>query len=850
MNTAVAWVKRLSPANGSLTRRTLWRVALRIAAVVAIATIVSFWHVRNGLEDQALDQLDQYVEQRSARESEVFDLAVDNLRIFTQAYERALRDVDGSEAHNWFTTMFERQDDGTLRLGASFFTGEGITGFIGKHVMIDDDLRKRLFVAFNMLKQFGPAWRSRFVNLYAVTPESALLMYWPDEAWTLDAHDWEIYAKLALAAGQREGDVVVMHRFAAGIAGAQRWSDLYYDYAARDWMVSGIEPVNRDSLHLLSVGQDILLQDLIGRTLLNELPGTYNILFRADGRLVAHPRYMEAIQARGGTLAIQDAGDPNLQRIFEATLGRAEGQRIVENGDDDELLAITHLAAPGWFLVTVFPRSIISSRAFETAQLILILGAAALLVEIMVLFFILRRQVAGPLRALVGATRDIATGRFDAKVPVERDDEIGELARSVKTMAAEIDARQAAINERSAALAEVNEQLADELKERERAERELARQREVLHQSEKLNALGSLLAGVAHELNNPLSVVVGRSMMLEDRFRDEPEAVGIAKLRGAAERCAKIVKTFLALARQETPSREPANVEELIRSALDIVGYGLRTNSIAVTVEADDELPEIMVDPNQIIQVFTNLLVNAQHALSEQAGARTISIGARLLDAEHVVRIAVTDNGPGIPPELRSRIFEPFFTTKEVGEGTGLGLSVSRGLIEAHGGTIIVEQPAEGGTCFIITLPVRATPAPEDAAAVDDEAGIPARRILIVEDEPDVAQMLAEVLEGVGHKTEIAATGKEALARLDAEPFDLILSDMRMPDMDGRGLFETIHARNPVLAARVIFVTGDALSGPTARFLEEVDQPVIEKPFAPAEVRRVVARVLSEEPQT
>jgi signal transduction histidine kinase len=835
----------VAAASGSLARRTLWRVAFRIGLVVAVATVVSFWHVRSGLEDQALNQLAQYSKERSARESAIFELASDNLLAFTEAYDTALRAADMAYVHASFETLFDPQADGTLRLGPDAFSESGITGFIGKYVLIDDDLRRRLVVAFDVMTQLGPAWRSRFVNLYVVLPENSLIMYWPDVPWTLDASDWEIYSKLALAARHREGEVVVMDRFVAGIAGMQRWSDLYFDYGVNDWMVSAMEPVNRDGLHLISVGHDILLRDLIERTLTSEVDDTYNVLFRRDGRLIAHPRYMDAIQAQGGTLAIQEAGDQELMRIHAIATADGSDGRIIENAEDDAYLAVSRLAGPDWYLVTVFPRSIVTAQAFETAQLVLILGAVALLIEILVLYLIMRRQIAEPLKGLVRATREVASGRYNAKLDTGRDDEIGQLARSFTSMAAEIEARQTELNERSAKLAEVNVQLEGELKEREKAELEIARQRDALYQSEKLNALGSLLAGVAHELNNPLSVVVGRSMMLEERFKDTLDESRVNKLRAAAERCAKIVKTFLALARQETPARQATRIDDVLDGALEIVGYGLRTDSIELERAIDDGLPEISADPNQLVQVVTNLLVNAQHALRSIDGPRRIRVSATLDGASGMLVVSVADNGPGISGENLSRIFEPFFTTKPVGKGTGLGLSVCRGLIEAHGGMINARRRAEGGTEFEIRLPVRQVEPAAEAEADEPTPEVKPQHILVVEDEPDVAQMLAEVLGILGHETTIADTGKTALDRLADRRFDLILSDMRMPDMDGRALFEAIKERYPELTAKVIFVTGDSLSGPTARFLEEAGRPVIEKPFTPGDVKKVVGEQIT-----
>ncbi len=829
------------PRARSMTQRTIWKVALRIGIVVVAATVLSYWHIRAGLEEQALEQLETYVEQRQVRESHIFQLASEDLSAFAKAYAQRLKQSEGETPGRRFEELFETRSDGTTRVRERWFAQEGITGLIGKHVEIDDDLRRRLVLAFDVLAQFGPAWRSRFVNLYVITPENAVLMYWPDQPWALQASDWEVHGKLSLVAGEADEVIVVGED---RLAGERAWSDLYFDYGVNDWMVSAIEPVNRDGRHLLSVGHDILLHDLIERALTSGLEGTYNLIFREDGRLIAHPRLMEAIQAQSGALSIADAGDPHLERIFELAQQRPADQIVVENEADAEILAVSQLNGPGWYLVTVFPHAIIGDRAFRTARLILVLGAIALLFEIGVLYLVLNKQVTRPLTSLIRATRQLSSGRLDAELAVERSDEIGQLARSFNIMAKEIDAREAALSERSQRLAEVNAQLARELEERKRAEREIARQREVLHQSEKLNALGSLLAGVAHELNNPLTVVVGRSSMLEEQFRGTPQGASIAKIRSAAERCAKIIKTFLAMARHQPPSRAPVRVGELVRASLDIVGYGLRREGVELRIEVPDDLPEILADPAQLTQVFTNLLVNAQQALADAPAPRRVAVEADFDPEAMAITVRVRDNGPGIPPEIVARVFEPFFTTKPVGQGTGLGLSVCRGLIEAHGGSIDVRAAEDGGTTFVIRVPVQdgtAVPAREDQTP----ALPPQRRILVVEDEPEIARMLVEVLEAQGHKVEMAATGRIALERLAHARFDLVLSDLRMPDVDGRQLFTELEALDPGLAARVVFVTGDSLSDAVRGFLGESGRPLIEKPFTPEEVRRIVAGQLA-----
>ncbi len=368
------------------------------------------------------------------------------------------------------------------------------------------------------------------------------------------------------------------------------------------------------------------------------------------------------------------------------------------------------------------------------------------------------------------------------------------------------------------------------------AETEIARQREALHQSEKLSALGTLLAGVAHELNNPLSVVVGQAILLED-FAEDPAAKSRAvKIRAAAERCARIVRTFLAMARKRPSERGPVDVNEALEAALELLGYGLRTADVRVARDLAADLPPVWGDSDQLHQVLTNLIINAQHALQNVDPPRELRLATSR--EGDLVRIEVEDSGPGIDQTLAKRIFEPFFTTKPT--GTGIGLSVCHGIVGAHDGSIELVSRPGSGACFVVRLPLRLDEGRTQAGSAGEAAGQLTARILLVDDEVEVADLYAEVLRRQGHEVLVAGSGQAALAVVESTPIDLIVSDLRMPDIDGPALYRALSDAGSVLASRIIFVTGDTLSEQAERFLAETGADVLEKPLEP---RELVARV-------
>ncbi len=383
-----------------------------------------------------------------------------------------------------------------------------------------------------------------------------------------------------------------------------------------------------------------------------------------------------------------------------------------------------------------------------------------------------------------------------------------------------------------------------DITDRKRAEEELARQREALYQSEKLTALGSLLAGVAHELNNPLSVVVGQATMLADAAADPKTAERAEKIRRAADRCARIVRSFLSLARRKTPELTAVRLNAVVEMAVELLAYQLRTADVNLALDLEPALPPLLADADQLIQVVTNLVHNALQALGDAAPPRRLTISTRHA-GNGSVHLTVADNGPGVPADLRTRVFEPFFTTKSPGAGTGIGLSLCLGIVASHGGAIRVEDTPGGGATFVVGLPLRSAGSVPVAAsaAVEPSPAVQRRRILVVDDEPEIAETLAEMLRDAGHTVETAENGRQALDRLAAGAYDAVVSDLRMPVMDGPTFYGALRVLHPVLLGRIAFVTGDMLSTQMREFLGATGVPSIEKPFTTEAVKALLARL-------
>jgi two-component system NtrC family sensor kinase len=284
----------------------------------------------------------------------------------------------------------------------------------------------------------------------------------------------------------------------------------------------------------------------------------------------------------------------------------------------------------------------------------------------------------------------------------------------------------------------------------------------------------------------------------------------------------------------------------VLRAALALQAPGFELQHIQVVSELEPTLPQIWADPHQLQQVFLNLFTNAAQAMQSAHGRGTLTVRSAYQDS--LVYVEVEDDGPGIPQEHLGRIFDPFFTTKDAGEGTGLGLSLSIGIIETHGGQIRVENVPGAGARFTVMLPVgeaagaRAIPALEPPELGHWE------RILVVDDESELQEILVEILRACGYQAQGAATAQEAIANCERQAYDCVMLDLRLPDMRGEEVWRWILMHDPALASRVVFMTGDTMSPETQRFLQEAGRPVLTKPPSLERVRQVLGEVLAQLP--
>ncbi len=360
---------------------------------------------------------------------------------------------------------------------------------------------------------------------------------------------------------------------------------------------------------------------------------------------------------------------------------------------------------------------------------------------------------------------------------------------------------------------------------------------ERLIQSGKLSAIGQLIAGVAHDLNNPLTSVVGFADFLAESTEVPPRIrEPLRVIQQEAERASNIVKNLLSFARRQE-TRQSAGIQPILEATIALFRNQLSGDQITVELELSPDLPPLDLNPNQIQQVFVNLIQNAAQAIRSTGRPGTIRLTSRRwMDG---ITVEISDNGPGMHPDHAAQAFEPFFTTKPEGQGTGLGLSISQGIVKEHGGRITLTTSHGHGCTFTVELPGRVR-APAEPLIAPTAASTRPLSVLVLDDEPHILHYIRSTLEAWGHTVVTASDGHSGLERAIAEPFDLIISDLRMPRLGGREFYEALQSKAPAIAKRVAFSTGDTVRGDTLDFLEASGRPCLQKPFSLAELRSLL----------
>ena len=466
----------------SLAEKTLLKMGVRIALITVAAATFTYFHIFSILNEQVDDSLQKYIVERGQKESAPFLMAEANHLLFKEEFLTIWPTREHAVTPPRFESVFDRREDGSMRLSESAYYGRSrqdgsisryISGFVGPDAPKTSRFYNKLLLSYELIDRFADAWGVNFDNLYVSMLENVNMVYWPGLPWGMQADanldvTEEEWVTVAIKENNPERLPV--------------WTGLYFDPTADEWMVSLKTPVDVEGEHLIDVGTDILLNRLFEKVFNDHLDGAYNFIFRADGRIIAHPRLVEKLREQKGLLHVSEAGDGELEHMIAQIT-----DHLTEVGneglilDDDTVsakMAVTRLSGPEWLFVTVYPHQLMAAAAFKTVLVVAGVGVLSLIFELIFLFIVLREQVLGPVRVFDGFARRFAAREFSriddlASSPlVKRHDEIGALALAMTGMARSIERYEnrltSLVEQRTQQLDEANQVLQEESAQRKR----------------------------------------------------------------------------------------------------------------------------------------------------------------------------------------------------------------------------------------------------------------------------------------------------------------------------------------------------------------------------------------------
>jgi signal transduction histidine kinase len=791
-------------------------MALRIALVIGLTTVVSYWNVHRSLTESGIETLKEYVRERGERESEVFRLAEDNLKVLMRHFMADRAKPASDETGRAFERTFAHNADGAWRRRSGFDVTREPSAYIASRVKADRQVRHEMMTMLDIVTQFGRAWNNRFVSLFLVSIDGLDVTYVPGIDWNRNrAHDVDFAAQpwvqYVLPSNNPKRDPV--------------WTGIWYDAPSKLFAATCLLPTDIDGRFTYYAGTSVYLADILKRTNQTGLTGTHNIIFRADGKLISHPdtQVMAALQAKQGEFSILESGDEHLKALYDS-VSRTSGNGVIELDAYGEYLGVTRITGPDWYFITVMPRHVLTQTAKTTAQIVLWLGLVALLLELTIVGWIIRRDVAIPLQRIMVQVLSFAKGNWQSRIDKLGRDELGQLGRTFNQMAQSLEENQKQLEAHAIDL-----------------EGKVAERTRQLEQKD--HAKTRFLSAASHDLRQPAMAQGLFIDILSRTSLDADQRKLLGNLRNANTATAEMLDTLLDYSRVEAGAIQPQRKNFRLQTLLNKIEREFSAQADARQLIYRSRETDLIVhsDPALLELILRNLVSNAIR-YSERGG---LLVACRTRGAQ--VLLEVWDTGIGIAAEYQQEIFDEFMQLgnpeRDRHKGLGLGLAIANGLAQRLGHHLSLSSRPGRGSVFRLALPMGTGAPSESVMAPDIPLPLDGVRVLVIDDDAAVRAGLQRLLADWGCQCDAVDAIAAALASARRHAPAVVISDYRLRGGEtGIAAIEILRAE---LGASLpaLLITGDIaperLAEATANRIH-----IVYKPVQPRELRQQLNRLL------
>jgi len=846
-----------------LSHTIIKRLFFLFTFLIIASTSITYNYLIKKTETQFYDQLLEYIVQRGNRESELFRLAKDNLIQLKNEFLFQYESSPKYDYADWFESHLVKHGDGTTRLLQQYFDGvwtddgtfeHGMGIIIEPDVDVTFEIQRRMGVAYGLILKYGPAWRTRFMNLWFVGPEKVSLIYWPEIPWDRNIsadHNWkndEWFSKTNMANNPDRNLV---------------WTGLYFDALAGHWMISVALPIDVDGEHIGTIGTDLECGDFFNRNLSDSMVSSYSIILGQDGHIIVHPyKIAEMISSRDPKFTVSLAKDKQLSTIYEKIKMVSLFPAIIDNIENDEFLAVTKIEGPDWYLISVYYKALFKDQIRKNAYFMIAIGLGSLIAALCMIYSVVRKNISQPLGLLTKTA-----GNFDVTTEIEsnlteflnyltrfksRSDELGLLVRTLIKMGNRLKTvyRDIEIAKRNLE-AEVSARTKD-----------LVTAKEVAEASNR--AKSEFLANMSHELRTPLNVILGFSRLMErDASISSDQIENLSLIQRSGDHLLALVNDVLDMSKIESGqvifNPESFDLIYFLEGIAAMFQCRATEKNLLFAFENNSKIPQyIRTDKGKLRQILFNLLGNAINytrqgsvmlQVSETEGSvvpsyqeKKAAPGRRV---DSWIRFEIRDTGIGIDQEDIDIIFNQFIQVEHSAgkkTGTGLGLPISRDFAQRMGSDLRVQSEKGKGSTFWFDLPIQLADETDAVTMkiLSRPIGLalnqPRYRILIVEDHEESRIILTKLLRSVGFDVLAAVDGKKGIEMFFHFNPRVVLMDIRMPIMDGLTATKRIKATEAGSQTPVIALTAHAFERERIDILAAGCDDFIRKPYDEAEL--------------